>query len=84
MHFYVINAIVYERPYNVLTYDQVEGSSRLGVVNLHLTKRPGQTEFEYKYLTLDVKGELTLRFNIRHAHSRDKATQEYTSRMQTP
>lgn len=43
-----------------LMHFYVEGSSRSGVVNLHLTKRPGQTEFEYKYLTLDVKGDLIL------------------------
>lgn len=60
MHFYVINRFVNKRSCSVLTYDQVEGSSRSGVVNLHLTKRPGQTEFEYKYLTLDVKGDLIL------------------------
>jgi import inner membrane translocase subunit TIM21 len=28
-----------------------------GVVNLHMTKKPDQTEFEYKYLALDVKGQ---------------------------
>ncbi|MCJ1464497.1 mitochondrial import inner membrane translocase subunit tim21 [Pseudocyphellaria aurata] len=39
-----------------LMHFYVEGSSRSGVVNVHLIKRPGQTEFEYKYLALDVKG----------------------------
>ena len=35
----------------------VEGSSRRGVVNLHTVKAPGQTEWEYKYLMLDVRGQ---------------------------
>ncbi|KAI4204363.1 MAG: hypothetical protein LQ346_001635 [Caloplaca aetnensis] len=35
----------------------VEGSSRRGVVNLHSFKAPGQAEWEYKYLALDVKGQ---------------------------
>ena len=33
----------------------VEGSERAGVVNLHMVKKPEQTEFEYKYLALNVK-----------------------------
>lgn len=35
----------------------VEGSSRRGVVNLHTVKGPGESEWKYKYLTLDVKGQ---------------------------
>ncbi|KAI4128031.1 MAG: hypothetical protein LQ338_002922 [Usnochroma carphineum] len=35
----------------------VEGSSRRGVVNLHTFRAPGQSEWEYKYLALDVKGQ---------------------------
>ncbi|KAL8923128.1 MAG: hypothetical protein Q9208_004812 [Pyrenodesmia sp. 3 TL-2023] len=35
----------------------VEGSLRRGVVNLHSFKAPGQAEWEYKYLALDVKGQ---------------------------
>lgn len=35
----------------------VEGSSRRGVINLHTIKRPGQADWEYRYLTLDVKGQ---------------------------
>ncbi|KAL8667567.1 MAG: hypothetical protein Q9168_007221 [Polycauliona sp. 1 TL-2023] len=34
----------------------VEGSSRRGVVNLHTFKRPGDSDWQYKYLALDVKG----------------------------
>ncbi|KAI4138342.1 MAG: hypothetical protein L6R39_006834 [Caloplaca ligustica] len=34
-----------------------EGSSRRGTVNLHTVKAPGQSEWEYKYLALDVKGQ---------------------------
>ncbi|KAI5845358.1 TIM21-domain-containing protein [Tricharina praecox] len=34
----------------------VEGDLDKGVVNLHLIKRPGQKEYEYKYLYLDVAG----------------------------
>jgi mitochondrial import inner membrane translocase subunit TIM21 len=31
-----------------------------GVVNLHMLKRPSDSEFEYKYLALDVKGHQRL------------------------
>ena len=34
----------------------VEGPVNKGVVNLHMTKRPSDNEFIYKYLMLDVKG----------------------------
>ena len=36
---------------------QVEGPRDKGRVNLHMIKRPGAGEFEYKYLALDVEGE---------------------------
>lgn len=42
--------------YNLLTCSQVEGPDGRGVVNLHMTKKPDQTEFEYKYFFVDVKG----------------------------
>ncbi|KAL8992275.1 MAG: hypothetical protein Q9169_007228 [Polycauliona sp. 2 TL-2023] len=35
----------------------VEGSSRRGVVNLHTFKGPGGSDWQYKYLALDVKGQ---------------------------
>lgn len=35
----------------------MEGSSRSGVVSLHLVKHPGETEFNYKYLVLEVEGK---------------------------
>ncbi|RWA10478.1 hypothetical protein EKO27_g4608 [Xylaria grammica] len=34
----------------------VEGPLNNGVVNVHLIKRAGHNEFEYKYLFIDVKG----------------------------
>lgn len=34
----------------------VEGSLRSGVVNLHMIRGSDQADFEYKYLTLNVKG----------------------------
>ena len=37
----------------------VEGSLRSGVVNLHMIKVSDQADFEYKYLTLNVKGRAT-------------------------
>ena len=33
----------------------VSGPLNDGVVNLHMTRRPGE-EFTYRYLTLDIKG----------------------------
>ncbi|KAF2801365.1 TIM21-domain-containing protein [Mytilinidion resinicola] len=38
----------------------VEGPKNQGVVNIHMTKRPSQNEYEYKVLAVDVKGEWTL------------------------
>ncbi|KAL8678899.1 MAG: hypothetical protein Q9186_004793 [Xanthomendoza sp. 1 TL-2023] len=35
----------------------VEGSSRRGVVNLHTFKGPGQSEWQYRYLAVDVNGQ---------------------------
>jgi import inner membrane translocase subunit TIM21 len=35
---------------------QVEGPLSKGVVNMHMTKKPSESEFVYKYLALDVKG----------------------------
>ncbi|KAF8416980.1 TIM21-domain-containing protein [Tirmania nivea] len=35
----------------------VEGDVDRGVVQLHLVKRPGQDDYDYKYLYLDVKGQ---------------------------
>lgn len=34
----------------------VEGPLNSGVVNLHMTKKPSQDGYEYKFLALDVKG----------------------------
>lgn len=34
----------------------VEGSERKGVVNLHMVKAPGQSNYEYRFLALDVPG----------------------------
>ncbi|KAI0523675.1 import inner membrane translocase subunit tim-21, mitochondrial [Xylaria bambusicola] len=34
----------------------VEGPLNSGIVNVHLIKRTGRNEFEYKYLFIDVKG----------------------------
>lgn len=38
--------------------NQVEGDVDKGVVQLHLVKRPGQEDYDYKYLFLDVQGIL--------------------------
>jgi len=40
-----------------LIYFNVEGDISKGRVNLHLLKRPGQGEYDYKYLYLHVKGQ---------------------------
>ncbi|KAI9742907.1 MAG: mitochondrial import inner membrane translocase subunit tim21 [Claussenomyces sp. TS43310] len=41
---------------HLIMHFNVEGPLDKGVVNLHMSKRPSQSEFEYKYLALDVKG----------------------------
>ena len=35
----------------------VQGSENAGVVALHLVKKPSESQFEYKYFYLDVKGQ---------------------------
>lgn len=45
---------------HLLMHFNVEGSERAGVVNLHMVKKPDQTEFTYKYLTLNVRGQSVL------------------------
>ena len=39
-----------------LTVDQVQGPKGAGRVGMHLVKRAGQTEHEYKYFFVDVRG----------------------------
>lgn len=41
---------------NLMMHFNVEGPLDKGVVNLHMAKRPSESEFAYKYLMLDVKG----------------------------
>ncbi|KAI9799471.1 MAG: mitochondrial import inner membrane translocase subunit tim21 [Piccolia ochrophora] len=43
-------------PRTIRSSIQVEGPLNKGVVNLHMAKRPEESDLEYKYLTLDVKG----------------------------
>ena len=38
------------------TSSQVEGPLNKGVVNIHMTKKPSDMEFEYRILALDVQG----------------------------
>ncbi|KAI1810622.1 import inner membrane translocase subunit tim-21, mitochondrial [Poronia punctata] len=41
---------------HLIMHFYVEGPLNNGLVNVHLIKRSGHSEFEYKYLALDVKG----------------------------
>lgn len=41
---------------HLIMHFNVAGPLGEGVVNLHMTKRPADDEFNYKYLMLDVKG----------------------------
>lgn len=36
-----------------------EGPKSSGIVNIHMTKRPDHSQFEYKYFTLDVPGTIS-------------------------
>ncbi|KAI4128666.1 MAG: hypothetical protein LQ347_004071 [Umbilicaria vellea] len=40
---------------HLVMHFNVEGPLNSGVVNMHMTKAPGQSEYQYKYLALDVK-----------------------------
>ncbi|RPB03637.1 TIM21-domain-containing protein [Choiromyces venosus 120613-1] len=42
---------------HLIMHFNVEGTIDKGVVNAHLTKRPGESNYEYKYLFLDVPGK---------------------------
>ncbi|PUU79083.1 TIM21-domain-containing protein [Tuber borchii] len=42
---------------HLIMHFNVEGTVGKGVVNAHLTKRPGESQYEYKYLFLDVPGK---------------------------
>ncbi|KAF8472036.1 TIM21-domain-containing protein [Kalaharituber pfeilii] len=42
---------------HLLMHFYVEGDAGKGVVQLHLMKRPGDDEYDYKYLFLDVRGQ---------------------------
>ncbi|KAL3428448.1 mitochondrial import inner membrane translocase subunit Tim [Phlyctema vagabunda] len=42
---------------HLIMHFNVEGPLDQGVVNLHMTKRPSESDFVYKYLYLDVKGQ---------------------------
>lgn len=41
---------------HLVMHFNVEGPLDTGIVNVHMVKRPSESEFLYKYLTLDVKG----------------------------
>ncbi|KAI9774589.1 MAG: mitochondrial import inner membrane translocase subunit tim21 [Geoglossum simile] len=41
---------------HLLMHFNVEGPINSGVVNLHMAKSPSESEFEYKYLFIDVEG----------------------------
>ncbi|MCJ1249602.1 mitochondrial import inner membrane translocase subunit tim21 [Trapelia coarctata] len=41
---------------HLLMHFNVEGPSGKGIVNLHMIKNADTSDYEYKYLTLDVKG----------------------------
>ncbi|KAH6659666.1 TIM21-domain-containing protein [Truncatella angustata] len=41
---------------HIMLHFYAEGPRDRGTVNIHLTKRPGASEFEYKYFYLDVPG----------------------------
>ncbi|TVY84803.1 Mitochondrial import inner membrane translocase subunit TIM21 [Lachnellula suecica] len=41
---------------HLVMHFNVEGPLNQGIVNLHMTRRPSESEFFYRYLTLEVKG----------------------------
>ena len=45
------------RVWGMLMRNQVEGPLNRGVVRLHMLKRPGASELEYRYLFVDVAGK---------------------------
>ncbi|KAL2356384.1 TIM21-domain-containing protein [Cryomyces antarcticus] len=53
----------------------VQGPLNAGVVNLHMTKRPDESEFEYRFLSLDVKGHERIYIENADAGKLDKRNQ---------
>ncbi|QIX01242.1 hypothetical protein AMS68_006759 [Peltaster fructicola] len=51
----------------------VEGPAASGTVNLHMIKRPGDADFQYQYLTLDVPGQQ--RHHLENASELDQRRQ---------
>jgi import inner membrane translocase subunit TIM21 len=45
---------------HLIMHFNVEGPLSKGVVNLHMVKRPSESEYDYKYLFLDVPGHQRL------------------------
>lgn len=41
---------------HIIMHFNVEGPLDKGVVSLHVAKHPSESEYEYRYLKLDVKG----------------------------
>lgn len=66
MHFNVRGSSLTWRMLNMLRILQVEGPLNKGVVRLHMTKRLGQKEFEYRYLMVDVAGKVYPTLDIRN------------------
>lgn len=81
MHFNVNTPCM--RTFLVTKTHQVEGSLRLGVVKLYMTKTQGQTDFEYKYLALDVQGSLIPPFIPPNAHCREGYPRIYVENSDT-
>ena len=42
---------------HLIMHFNVQGSENAGVVALHLVKKPSESQFEYKYFYLDVRGQ---------------------------
>ncbi|MCJ1286712.1 mitochondrial import inner membrane translocase subunit tim21 [Xylographa opegraphella] len=58
---------------HLLMHFNVEGPLGRGVVNVHMMKNPATSEYEYKYLTLDIKGQATIYLRNTDAEKKSKA-----------
>ncbi|MCJ1434570.1 mitochondrial import inner membrane translocase subunit tim21 [Xylographa pallens] len=58
---------------HLLMHFNVDGPLGTGVVNVHMIKNSATSEYDYKYLTLDVKGQATIYLKNTDAEKKPKA-----------
>jgi len=64
---------------NLLMHFNVEGPRNKGVVNIHLVKRAGQSDYEYKHFYVDIRGQQRIYLENSNAVSQTGAQKTKTT-----